>query len=161
MRVSSSAVREALAAGDMKRAEALLGRPYAVSGRVQHGKKLGRELGFPTLNLRFGHPRPAAAGIFVVRVFGLAGDAAPPMPGVASLGVRPTVEDAGRVLLEVHCLDWPAALGREGGYGRLVRVELLAKLHDELKYDSLEALREGIAADTAAAHAWFDAGEHT
>jgi riboflavin kinase / FMN adenylyltransferase len=161
LRVSSSAVREALAAGDMKRAEALLGRPYAVSGRVQHGKKLGRELGFPTLNLRFGHPRPAAAGIFVVRVFGLAGDAAPPMPGVASLGVRPTVEDAGRVLLEVHCLDWPAALGREGGYGRLVRVELLAKLHDELKYDSLEALREGIAADTAAAHAWFDAGEHT
>ena len=154
LRVSSSAVREALASGDMARAEALLGRPYAISGRIQHGRKLGRDLGFRTLNLRFGHARPAAMGIFVVRVHGLAGQ---PLRGVASLGVRPTVEDAGRVLLEVHCLDWPAALGPEGGYGRRVRVDLLHKLHDELKYDSLEALREGIARDTAAARAWFDA----
>jgi riboflavin kinase/FMN adenylyltransferase len=76
------------------------------------------------------------------------------LPGVASLGVRPTVEDAGRVLLEVHCLDWPAALGLEDGYGRRVRVDLLCKLHDELRYDSLEALREGIARDTEAARAW-------
>jgi riboflavin kinase/FMN adenylyltransferase len=151
LRVSSSAVREALAAGDMARAEALLGRPYAISGRVQHGRKLGRELGFRTLNIRFGHARPAAMGIFVVRVHGLA---AGPLAGVASLGVRPTVEDAGRVLLEVHCLDWPAALGLEGGYGRPLRVDLLHKLHDELKYDSLEALREGIARDTEAARAW-------
>jgi hypothetical protein len=90
-------------------------------------------------------------GIFVVRVHGLA-DA--PLPGVASLGVRPTVEDAGRVLLEVHCLDWPAALGPDGGYGRCVRVELLHKLHDERKYDSLEALRAGIAQDVADAQAW-------
>jgi riboflavin kinase/FMN adenylyltransferase len=90
-------------------------------------------------------------GIFVVRVHGLA-DA--PLPGVASLGVRPTLEDAGRVLLEVHCLDWPAALGLEDGYGRRVRVDLLCKLHDELRYDSLEALREGIARDTEAARAW-------
>jgi riboflavin kinase/FMN adenylyltransferase len=154
LRVSSSAVREALAAGDLPRAEALLGRPYAISGRAQHGRKLGRELGFPTLNLRFGHPRPAASGIFVVRVHGLAAQA---LPAVASLGVRPTVEDAGRVLLEVHCLDWPAALGRDGGYGRLLRVELLHKLHDELKYDSLEALRTGIAADVDAARAWWQA----
>ena len=154
LRVSSSAVREALAHGDMARAEALLGRPYAISGRIQHGRKLGRDLGFRTLNLRFGHARPAAMGIFVVRVHGLAGQ---PLRGVASLGVRPTVEDAGRVLLEVHCLDWPAALGPEGGYGRRVRVDLLHKLHDELKYDSLESLREGIARDTAAARAWFDA----
>jgi riboflavin kinase/FMN adenylyltransferase len=157
LRVSSSAVREALAAGDMARAEALLGRPYAISGRVQHGRKLGRELGFRTLNIRFGHAqaqsRPAAMGIFVVRVHGLA---AAPLAGVASLGVRPTVEDAGRVLLEVHCLDWPAELGTEGGYGRPLRVELLHKLHDELKYGSLEALREGIARDTAAAEAWFE-----
>ena len=157
LRVSSSAVREALAAGDMARAEALLGRPYAISGRVQHGRKLGRELGFRTLNIRFGHAqaqsRPAAMGIFVVRVHGLA---AAPLAGVASLGVRPTVEDAGRVLLEVHCLDWPAELGPEGGYGRQLRVELLHKLHDELRYGSLEALREGIARDTAAAEAWFD-----
>jgi riboflavin kinase/FMN adenylyltransferase len=153
LRVSSSAVRDALARGDMARAEALLGRPYAISGRVQHGRKLGRDLGFRTLNLRFGHARPAAMGIFVVRVHGLAGQ---PLRGVASLGVRPTVEDAGRVLLEVHCLEWPAPLGPEGGYGRCVRVDLLHKLHDELKYDSLEALREGIARDTAAARAWFD-----
>jgi riboflavin kinase / FMN adenylyltransferase len=151
-RVSSSAVREALAAGQMAQAAALLGRPYSISGRAVHGRKLGRELGFRTLNLPFKHPRPAASGIFAVRVHGLADHA---VPGVASLGVRPTVEDAGRVLLEVHCLDWPAALGIDGGYGRLLRVELLHKLHDELKYDSLDALREGIARDTAQAQDWL------
>ena len=155
LRVSSSAVRAALGEGDMARAAALLGRPYAVSGRAAHGRKLGRELGFPTLNLRFRHPRPAASGIFVARVHGLAGD---PLPAVASFGVRPTVEDAGRVLLEVHCLQWPEALGPEGGYGRCLRVELLHKLHDELKYPSLEALREGIARDVADARAWFASG---
>ncbi len=151
LRVSSSAVREALHSGDMPRAEALLGRPYAISGHVVHGAKLGRELGFRTLNLRFGHPRPAVSGIFVVRVHGLADR---PLDAVASLGVRPTVEDDGRVLLEVHCLDWPAGLGRDDGYGQCVRVELLHKLHDELKYDGLDALREGIARDTAEAAAW-------
>jgi riboflavin kinase/FMN adenylyltransferase len=155
LRVSSSAVRDALAAGDMPRAQALLGRPYAISGRALHGRKLGRELGFPTLNLRFGHPRPAASGIFVVRVQGLAAE---PLPAVASLGVRPTVEDAGRVLLEAHCLDWPPELGSEGGYRRLLRVELLHKLHDEVKYASLEALRAGIAADDSAARRWFAGG---
>ena len=154
LRVSSSAVREALAAGDMARCAALLGRPYAISGHVLHGHKLGRELGFPTLNLALRHPRPAPMGIFVVRVHGL-GDAA--LPGVASLGVRPTVEDGGRVLLETHVLDWPAALGREGGYGRIVRVELLAKLHAERRYESIEALREGIARDEADARGWLSA----
>jgi riboflavin kinase/FMN adenylyltransferase len=153
-RVSSSAVRAALAAGDMTHAAALLGRPYCVSGRVQHGRKLGRELGFRTLNLRFGHARPAAMGIFVVRVFGL-GDA--PLPGVASLGRRPTVDHSGRVLLETHVLDWPDALGAEGGYGRLIRVELLAKLHDERHYASMAELRAAIATDTAQARAWFAA----
>ncbi len=152
LRVSSSAVRSALAAGEMATVEALLGRPYSISGHVQHGAKLGRDLGFRTLNLRFGHPRPAAGGIFVVQVRGLM-DAA--LPGVASLGVRPTVEDGGRVLLEVHCLDWPASLGIDGGYGRCVHVELLHKLHDERKYASLEALREGIARDTDEARAWW------
>ena len=154
LRVSSSAVREALAAGDMDRATALLGRPYSISGHVVHGRKLGRELGFRTLNLRFPHPKPAAMGIFVVRVHGLLGE---PLPGVASLGVRPTVEDAGRVLLETHCLDWPAALGPEAGYGRVLRVELLHKLHDERRYDSLDALRAGIGQDEADARAWFAA----
>ena len=127
LRVSSSAVREALAAGDMPRTAALLGRPYAISGHVVHGKKLGRTLGFRTLNLRFAHAKPAAMGIFVVEVLGLADQ---PLAGVASLGVRPTVEDAGRVLLEVHCLDWPAHLGSEGAYGRVINVRLLHKLHD-------------------------------
>ncbi|WP_284616499.1 bifunctional riboflavin kinase/FAD synthetase [Aquabacterium humicola] len=152
LRVSSSAVRDALAAGDMERTAALLGRPYSISGHVVHGRKLGRELGFRTLNVRFPHPKPAAMGIFVVRVHGLAGA---PLPGVASLGVRPTVEDAGRVLLEVHCLDWP--LPMDAGYGRVLQVELLHKLHDERKYASLDALREGIARDEADARAWFAA----
>ncbi len=151
-RVSSSAVREALAAGDMARVTALLGRPYSISGHVLHGAKLGRELGFRTLNLRFAHPRPAAGGIFVVRVQGL-GDA--PLRGVASLGQRPTVDDSGRMLLETHVLDWPATLGLEAGYGRLIRVELLHWLHEERRYACLDALRQGIAADTAAAQVWW------
>lgn len=163
LRVSSSAVREALAAGDMTRAAALLGRPYRWSGHVTHGRQLGRQLGesapgrgdgFRTLNLRFGHARPAAMGIFVVEVHGLADRA---LPGVASLGVRPTVEDAGRVLLEVHCLDWPSALGPNGGYGRLIEVDLLHKLHEERRYDGLEALTRGIAQDVEDARAWFTA----
>jgi riboflavin kinase/FMN adenylyltransferase len=162
-RVSSSAVREALAAGNMARAAGLLGRPYSISGHVQRGRGLGRALGetqpgrgdgFRTLNLRFGHPRPAAMGIFAVHVHGLTADA---LPGVASLGVRPTIEDGGQVLLETHCLDWPAALGPDGGYGRVIRVELLHKLHEERKYDSLAALRDAIALDVAQARAWFAA----
>jgi riboflavin kinase/FMN adenylyltransferase len=138
----------------MDRAAALLGRPYAISGRAVHGRKLGRELGFRTLNLRFVHPRPAAMGIFVARIHGLGPRA---LPGVASLGVRPTVEDAGRVLLETHALEWPQTLGLEGGYGRCLRVELAHKLHDERHYASLEALQQGIAQDVADARAWFAA----
>jgi hypothetical protein len=153
-RVSSSAVRAALASGDMELATALLGRPYSISGHVLHGKKLGRDLGFPTMNLRFAHPRPAAMGIFVVRVHGLT---ATPLAGVANLGVRPTVDDAGRVLLEVYCLDWPAQLGNDAAYGHVVRVDLLAKLHDELRYPSMQALRDGIAGDVAQARQWFAA----
>ncbi|MCP5272500.1 MAG: bifunctional riboflavin kinase/FAD synthetase [Burkholderiaceae bacterium] len=154
LRVSSSAVREALAAGDMARAADLLGRPYAISGRVLHGRKLGRELGFRTLNQRFGHPRPAAMGIFVSQVRGLA---AHPLPAVSSLGVRPAVEDAGRVLLETHVLDWPSGLGADAGYGRCLTVDLLHKLHDERPYPSLDALQAGIAADVQAARDWFAA----
>ncbi len=151
-RVSSSAVRSALAEGDMARAAALLGRLYAISGRVIHGRKLGRTLGCPTMNLRFPSSRPAAAGIFVVNIRGLSPQ---PLPGVASLGVRPTVEHQGRVLLEAHCLEWPAALGNEGGYGRVISVELLHKLHDERRYESILALQAGISRDAADARAWF------
>jgi riboflavin kinase/FMN adenylyltransferase len=152
LRVSSSAVRDALAVGDMRLVESLLGRPYSISGHVVHGRKLGRELGFRTLNLRFAHARPAASGIFAVRLHGLADR---PLPGVASLGVRPTVEDAGRVLLETHLLDWPAALGPEDGYGRCVRVDLVHRLHEERKYDSLDVLQRAIAQDTEEARAWL------
>lgn len=156
LRVSSSAVREALARGDMAGAAALLGRPYSISGHVVHGRKLGRELGFKTLNLRFAHWKPAASGIFAVRVHGL-GDTA--LEGVANLGVRPSLDpldvNGGRVLLETHCLQWPAGLGPEGGYGKIIRVELLHKLHDELRYDGLEALQAGIARDCDAARAFF------
>jgi riboflavin kinase/FMN adenylyltransferase len=151
-RVSSSAVRAALAAGDMATVERLLGRPYSISGHVIHGRKLGRELGFRTLNLRFAHPHPAAMGIFAVAVDGL-GERR--LAGVASLGVRPTVEDAGRVLLEVHCLDWPADWGSEAGYGQTIRVELRHKLHDERRYESLAALQAGIAQDLVEARQWM------
>jgi len=156
LRVSSSAVRDALGRGAMQEVAQLLGRPYAISGHVVHGRKLGRDLQCPTLNLRFSHWKPAASGIFVVRVHGLS---ASPLPGVANLGIRPSVDpndvNGGRVLLETHCLDWPAHLGPEGGYGKIIRVELLHKLHDELKYDSLDALMQGIHRDCADARAWF------
>ncbi len=155
-RVSSSAVRDALAQGDMTRVTSLLGRPYSISGHVVHGRKLGRELGFRTLNLRFSHWKPAASGIFAVQVHGLSGQ---PVPGVANLGIRPSLDpddvNGGRVLLETHCLDWPDSLGAEEAYGKIIRVELLHKLHDELKYDGLESLKTGIAQDCDDARAFF------
>ena len=156
LRVSSSAVREALTQGRMDDVAKLLGRPYSISGHVVHGRKLGRDLACPTLNLRFSHWKPAASGIFAVRVFGLAGHA---LEGVANLGIRPSLDpndvNGGRVLLETHCLDWPGTLGAEGGYGKIIRVELLHKLHDELKYDSLDALQMGIAKDCIDARTFF------
>jgi riboflavin kinase/FMN adenylyltransferase len=154
VRVSSSVVRDAMVAGDLAQVAHLLGRPYTVSGHVIHGQKLGRSLDCRTLNVRFGHEKPATSGIFVVRTHGLADG---PLDGVASLGVRPTVEDAGRVLLEVHCFDWPQALGKEGGYGKIVRVELLHKLRDEARYDGLEALQAAIHKDIADAKSFFQA----
>jgi riboflavin kinase/FMN adenylyltransferase len=156
LRVSSSAVREALARGDMDGVSALLGRPYSISGHVVYGRKLGRDLGFRTVNLRFSHWKPAASGIFAVLVHGLAEQ---PVEGVANLGIRPSLDpsdvNGGRVLLETHCFEWPAHLGLEGGYGKIIRVELLHKLHDELKYDGLEALGEGIRRDCEEARAFF------
>ncbi len=152
-RVSSSLVRDALGAGDMNRVAGLLGRPYSISGHVIHGQKLGRTLDCRTMNVRFGHQKPATQGIFAVRTHGLAPH---PLDGVASLGVRPTVEDAGRVLLEVHCFDWPSNLGTEGGYGKIVRVELLHKLRDEARYDGLEALQAAIHQDISDARVFFE-----
>ncbi|MBS0309109.1 MAG: bifunctional riboflavin kinase/FAD synthetase [Proteobacteria bacterium] len=146
-RVSSSAIRAALAHGDFAQAEQLLGHPYTISGHVVHGKKLGRSIGFPTLNLRVAHKNPALMGVLIVQVHGLA---AAPLPAVASLGVRPTVDDSGRVLLEVHLLD--RALDC---YGKLVRVEFLHKLRDEEKYPDLLTLTAAIASDVENARAWF------
>lgn len=145
-RISSSAVREALLAADFAATSELLGHPYAMSGHVIHGQKLGRTLGFPTMNLRVAH-RPALSGIFVVQVHGLADE---PLPAVASLGVRPTVEDAGRMLLEVHVFDYAGH-----AYGKLVRVEFLAKLRNEEKYVDLPTLTAAIDNDAAQARAFF------
>ncbi|MBW9334007.1 bifunctional riboflavin kinase/FAD synthetase [Herbaspirillum sp. RU 5E] len=147
VRISSSAVRAALAEGDFTLSQQLLGHPYAISGRVVHGKKLGRTIGFPTLNMRVGHKRPALSGIFVVQVHGLAEQ---PLPAVASLGVRPTVDNSGRVLLETHLLDFKGDC-----YGKLVRVEFLKKLRDEEKYVDLPTLTTAIARDVDNARAWF------
>jgi riboflavin kinase / FMN adenylyltransferase len=152
-RVSSSAVREALSRGDMDAAQALLGHAHTISGRVLHGQKLGRTLGCPTLNLAWRGARPAAQGIFVASVEGLHPT---PLPAVASMGTRPTVDNEGRWLLEVHCLQWPPGLGNNA-YGRCVRVQLHHKLHDERRYDGLDALQRGIADDVAQARAWWAA----
>jgi riboflavin kinase/FMN adenylyltransferase len=147
-RISSSAVRAALAEGDFPHARQLLGHDYAISGRVIHGEKLGRTLGFPTLNLHLAHQRPALSGVFVVQVHGL-GDR--PLPAVASIGARPTVDDSGRMLLEVHVFDFARQC-----YGELVRVEFLHKLRDQEKYDGLAQLTAAIAHDCARARAWFE-----
>jgi riboflavin kinase/FMN adenylyltransferase len=156
LRVSSSAVRAALGEGRMMDAARLLGHPYHISGHVVHGRKLGRELGFKTLNLRFAHWKPAASGIFAVLVHGLIDS---PVQGVANLGIRPSLDprdvNGGRVLLETFCLDWPASLGPKGAYGKIIRVELLHKLHEELKYDGLDSLRQGITKDCDDARAYF------
>jgi len=146
-RVSSSAVRAALEAGDFDRASGLLGRPFRMSGHVLHGRKLGRTIGFPTLNLRIPFARPALAGIFVVQVVGLADQ---PLPGVASLGTRPAVERDGRLLLEVHLFDFAQTV-----YGKLISVEFLRKLRDEAHYESLELLTAQIERDAAAARDYF------
>lgn len=150
LRISSTDVRRALAAGELDRVRDLLGRRYAMSGHVIHGLKLGRQLGYPTLNLRVPDRCTALSGIFAVQVHGM-GEA--PRPGVASLGVRPTVTDAGRVLLEVHLLDFQG-----DAYGKLVRVEFLKKLRDEAKFPDLATLTAAIAEDERQARAYFAAG---
>ena len=150
VRISSSLIREALAQADFGWAAQMLGRPYTLSGRVIHGRRLGTELGFPTLNLRFPHGQPALSGIFVVQVCGLDADPQRPLPAVASFGTRPAVEAHGQWLLEVHLLDWQG-----DAYGRLVQVEFLKKLRDEAHFDSLDALKAQIGRDTDEARCHF------
>ncbi|MBL8459953.1 MAG: bifunctional riboflavin kinase/FAD synthetase [Zoogloea sp.] len=146
-RVSSSAVREALAEGDMPHAARLLGRPYSISGRVMHGDKIGRTIGFPTANIQLKHRSPPLMGIYTVSVEGLTDR---PWPGVASVGVRPTINDAGRPTLEVHLFDWNTEC-----YGAHLKVNFLAKQRDEERYDTLEALTAQIARDAEQARAHF------
>lgn len=154
-RVSSSAVREALEAGDLEHAERLLGRPYCISGRVIHGEKLGRKLGYATANIQLKRLRAPLSGIFVVTVDGI-GDRV--YEGVASLGVRPTVTASGRSTLEVYIFDFDGDL-----YRAHLRVNFLHKLRDEAKFDTLEALTAQIARDVADAkahHAALRTQEH-
>jgi riboflavin kinase / FMN adenylyltransferase len=146
-RASSSAVRMALAEGDLDHAARLLGRPYSIAGRVMHGDKIGRRLGYPTANIQMKHRRPALSGVFAVAVEGLAPT---PVPGVASIGVRPTITDAGRPTLEVHLFDW-----NRDCYGAHLRVHFLHKQRDEAKFDSLDALTAQIGRDADDARAWF------
>lgn len=148
-RISSSSVRDALRAGELRRVASLLGRPYTLSGHVVHGRKLGRTLGFPTLNLRMPTDRPALSGVFAVRVSGLGPE---PLDGVASLGRRPAVERDGRMLLEVHLFDFDRQV-----YGSLVHVEFVHKLRDEMDFASLDALTRQIGADAAQARAYLAA----
>src|SRR3954452_11336721 len=147
-RVSSSAVRAALAAGELVSAERLLGHPYTISGRVAHGAKLGRSLGFPTANIVLRRTAPLS-GIFAVEVEGVAqGKRA----GVASVGRRPTVNPVPIPLLEVHLLDWEGDL-----YGSHINVRFLKKLREEQKYAGLPELRAAIAEDARQAREYFKA----
>jgi riboflavin kinase/FMN adenylyltransferase len=148
VRVSSTAVRERLARGDLTDAARLLGRPYSISGRVVRGDGIGKQLGFPTANVQMKHNRPPLAGIFVVEVLGL-GDQ--PLEGVASLGVRPTVKAGGAPVLEVNLFDFAREI-----YGRHLQVRFLHKLRDEEKYADLETLKRQIARDADNARRFFD-----
>lgn len=145
-RVSSTEVRDALAAGDLSRAARLLGRAYSISGRVVRGDGLGRKLGFPTANVQLKHNRPPLMGIYAVELrLG-----AEVRQGVASLGVRPTVRPQGQPVLEVYLFDF-----NDNIYGRPVRVDFLHKLRDEEKYADLATLTRQIALDVENAKAYF------
>lgn len=142
LRASSTALRAALSEGNFSKASTLTGRPYALCGRVIHGRKLGRTLGFPTLNLRVPDDL-LISGVFAVTVRGL-GERT--LAGVASLGRRPVVENDGALLLEVHLFDWEA-----DAYGQMIEVTFHQKLRDEARYDSLDAMIRQIEIDASQA----------
>ena len=141
-RISSSAIRDALAGGSFEIAARWLGRPFAIGGHVAHGQQLGRKLGYPTANLHLGRRTSPVEGIFAVRVTGVQER---PMPGVASLGVRPTVNGR-EPLLEAHLFDFDGDL-----YGKRIEVEFVEKLRDERKFADLDAMVEQIDRDASAA----------
>lgn len=146
-RVSSTRVREALAAGDLQTASRLLGRPYAVCGRVVHGAKLGRNLGFPTANVALPPGRPVMTGVFAVKCGGAATRG---LEGVASLGYKPVVANDGPATLEAYIFDFSGDL-----YGRRLSIEFLKKLRDEAKFASIDELVAQIRRDCDAARAYF------
>lgn len=148
VRVASTAVRDALSEGDLALAARYLGRPYSISGRVVHGDKLGKDLGYPTANVSMKHNRPPLSGIFAVKLCGLDGHC---LQGVASLGVRPTVKQNGAPTLEVHLFDF-----HERIYGAHVRVEFLHKLRDEEKFPDLPTLIAAIERDVVNAKDYFN-----
>ena len=146
-RVSSTRIRECIQAGDFDGAAELLGRPYSLSGRIAHGQKLGRQLGYPTINIKMGDKTLIVKGIFAVRVKGIDNH---PLDGVASIGTRPTVNGVDTIL-EVYILDFNRDV-----YGYRVVVEFLHKIRDEEKFDSLEELTAHIAQDTEKARSFFE-----
>jgi riboflavin kinase/FMN adenylyltransferase len=155
LRVSSTAVRDALGEGDLDLVRCLLGRFYSISGRVVAGDKLGKKIGFPTANVQLKHNRPPLSGIFVVEVEleepgGTSIISPRRIQGVASLGVRPTVHEYGEPVLEIHLLDFHQDI-----YGRHLRVHFLHKLRDEHKYADLETLTRQIEKDVTCARAYF------
>jgi riboflavin kinase/FMN adenylyltransferase len=145
-RVSSTRIRAALAAGDLRLAEKLLGRPYRMCGRVAHGDRLGRTLGFPTANIHLHRKVTPIKGIFAVEVFGLKTE---PVAGAANIGTRPTVGGT-RTLLEVHLLDFSDDI-----YGAYVQVNFLRKFRDEKRFDSLDELRHWIEKDVSDVREFF------
>lgn len=147
IRVSSSQVRNALEAGDLKKAELLLGRRYGISGKVAHGDKRGRIIGFPTANLFLHRKAVPVHGVYVVQVSGLDEK---PIQGVANVGNRPTVGGDSRSLLEVHLFDFNREI-----YGQHIYVEFIFKLRDEMRYPNFELLRQQILKDAEEARAYF------
>ncbi|CAM2976815.1 bifunctional riboflavin kinase/FAD synthetase [Vibrio neptunius] len=146
LRVSSTAIREALASDEVNSAAEMLGRNYSISGRVSHGRKLGRTIGFPTANIPLKRCVSPVSGVYVVEALGLGGK---PIGGVANIGNRPTVNGV-RQQLEVHLFDFQANL-----YGKQLEIVLLHKLRDEHKFDSFEALKQQIELDAEAARVWL------
>ncbi|MBK6638850.1 MAG: bifunctional riboflavin kinase/FAD synthetase [Rhodocyclaceae bacterium] len=167
-RVSSSAVRAALAAGDLEHAARLLGHPYAIAGRVMHGNKIGRTLGFPTANISLRRKQLPLVGVYAVTVEGAhaypqvgAGETAKcaalngKLRGAASIGFRPTIGEGLKPVLEVYLLDFSGDI-----YGAHLSVNFLHKLRDEAKYESLDALKDQIARDVADVRAYFESTAH-
>jgi riboflavin kinase/FMN adenylyltransferase len=146
-RVSSTAIRGRLEEGDLAAAQHLLGRSYSISGRVVEGDKLGAKIGYPTANVQLKRSKAPLAGIFVVEVDGIGPES---LPGVASLGVRPTVKEHGQPTLEVHLFDFKGLL-----YGRRIGVRFLKKLRDEQKFADIDALVAQMHKDAAAARDYF------